>query len=126
MSNRKSVASSTSKLIPAVGYLRKSTKGERIDRHGNKRQRQEKSIDQQRNAILKLAKAGRYQIVRWYCDEGVSGWKRGARRPDFYRMLEDAKRGDFKAVLTDDIDRFSRAKLSEVRADMLALVGSGV
>ena len=42
-------------------------------------------------------------------------------------MLEDAKtKGDIRAVLVDDIDRFSRAKLNEVRSDMVALVGSGV
>ena len=61
-----------STLIPAVGFLRKSTKGER-----DGKQRQEKSIDQQKEEVIKLAKAGGYQILRWYVDAGVSGWKPG-------------------------------------------------
>src|SRR6185369_6999955 len=94
-------------FVSAVGYLRKSTKGERVDG----RQRQEKSIDQQKTEIIKLAQTSGYRIVRWYTDAGVSGWKRGAQRPEFYRMLQDAKDlADFKAVLVDDVDRFSRAK----------------
>ena len=47
-------------------------------------------------------------------------------RPQFYQMLQDAEVGDFKAILIDDLDRFSRAKRSEVRADMAKLVSCGV
>jgi DNA invertase Pin-like site-specific DNA recombinase len=115
--------SNRSALIPAAGYLRKSTKGKKADG----RERQEHSIDQQREEVEKLAKQHGYLIVRWYVDDGVSGWKRDAKRPEFYRMLNDAaKLRDFSAILCDDIDRFSRAKLREVRSDMTALVNSGV
>jgi DNA invertase Pin-like site-specific DNA recombinase len=73
-------------LIPAVGYLRKSTKGLKAD--GS--EKQEKSIEDQTEDILKHAK-GRFKIIRWYKDPGVSGWKREAARPDFAKMLADAK-----------------------------------
>jgi DNA invertase Pin-like site-specific DNA recombinase len=111
-------------LIPAVAYRRKSTKGYRKN---EKAEKQEKSLQQQKREIEKLAGDEGYVIVRWYEDEGVSGWKVGKARPQFYQMLQDAGRlSDFKAILTDDIDRFSRAKRSEVRADMAQLVNSGV
>ena len=51
------------RLPPAVAYVRKSTKGERQS-GGQRRQRQEKSIEQQREEVLKHAK-GRFRIVRW-------------------------------------------------------------
>jgi DNA invertase Pin-like site-specific DNA recombinase len=72
----------------AVGYLRKSTKGERLDSHGQRRERQEKSIAQQKAEVVKLAK-GRFEIVKWFEDEGISGWKRQAKRPDFQKMLDE-------------------------------------
>ena len=103
------------KLVPAVAYLRKSTKGTRPD--GS--ERQEKSISQQRTEIINLAK-GRYEIVRWLADEGVSGWKRNGKRPQFDQLLRDAReRGDFTAILCDDLDRFSRAEVMEVVADLM-------
>ena len=67
--------------IKAIGYLRKSTDGE-----SNGKVRQEKSIPQQKREIERLA-AGKYEIVGWEADPGVSGWKRGAQRPGFQRML---------------------------------------
>jgi len=89
-------------LVPAVGYLRKSTKGER-DGH----ERQEKSIPQQRVEVGKLAD-GRFAILKWFEDEGISGWKRGAKRPDFQRMIAEAKSLGAQAIVCDNIDRFSR------------------
>jgi len=109
-------------LIPAVAYLRKSTKGKRPD--GT--ERQEKSLHQQRGEIEKLAN-GRYRIIRWYEDEGVSGWKRDGKRPQFEQMLADAKeRRDFQAIVCDDLDRFSRADVGEVFTDTTALSAAGV
>jgi hypothetical protein len=55
-----SAAHSSDELIPSVAYLRKSTKGERTGR-----QKQEKSIAQQREGILKLAR-GRFEILAWF------------------------------------------------------------
>lgn len=66
-------------------------------------------------------------IIRWYCDEGISGWKRDGKRPQFDSMLRDAKeKRDFQAVLCDDLDRFSRADVMEVFADLTALSAGDV
>jgi site-specific DNA recombinase len=117
-------AKKTKAAIPAVGYLRKSTAG-KVESTG--RERQEKSIPQQQREIEALAESTGYKVIRWYADPGISGWKRGAKRPDFQRMLLDAReKRDFKAILCDDLDRFSRAKVNEVSADGYALNEAGV
>ena len=108
-------------LPRAVGYVRKSTKGKQSDGE----ERQEKSLSQQKTEILKLIK-GRYTIVRWYEDEGISGWKRGANRPDFQRMLQEAKGLGAVAIVVDNIDRFSRAAVGDVQADVNSLHEVGV
>ena len=109
-------------LTPAVGYLRKSTKG--TDRSTGK-ERQEKSLSQQKREIERLA-GGRFEIVDWYTDEGVSGWKRGSKRPDFKRMLEEVSGKGAEAILCDNIDRFSRASVDEVQVDAYELRKAGV
>ena len=84
-------------LIAAVGYIRMSS------------DKQEASPQQQRDAITKLAAKYGYRIIRWYTDEGVSGWKSKDKRPSFQAMIEDAQhKGDFRAILCWDQDRFSR------------------
>lgn len=109
--------------IPAVGYLRKSTAGMRMDG----RERQENSLRAQKQEIIRLARGSGYVIIRWYVDPGVSGWKRGLKRPGFARMLQDARQHrDFQAILCDDVDRFSRADVDEVQADTFALKEAGV
>jgi DNA invertase Pin-like site-specific DNA recombinase/DNA-binding transcriptional MerR regulator len=108
-------------LIPAVAYVRKSTKGERKGR-----ERQEKSLPQQAMEIDKLAE-GRYRIVGRYSDPGISGWKMGAQRPDFQRLLDRAQQAhDFEAILVDNLDRFSRASVDEVQEVALQLKRAGV
>jgi DNA invertase Pin-like site-specific DNA recombinase len=114
-------------LIPAVAYLRKSTRGERQDRQGRKRQKQEKSIEQQRAEVIKLAQRRGYAIIRWYEDEGISGWKRDAARPGFAQMLADARtRRDVRAIVTDDADRFSRATWRKCVRDVDDLAEAGI
>ena len=111
-----------SKTLPkALGYLRKSTKGTRADG----RQRQEKSIAQQKSEIIKLVR-NHYEIVAWYIDDGVSGWKREAGRPDFQRMLAEAQGHGAVAIVCDNLDRFSRAAVGDVQADANSLRQSGV
>ncbi|MCE9608497.1 MAG: recombinase family protein [Planctomycetia bacterium] len=109
--------------VPAAGYLRKSTSGVA----SNGRERQEKSISQQRTEIESLAQENGYKIVRWYADPGKSGWKRGAARPEFSQMLADAaSKKDIEAIVVDNMDRFSRASVAEVQGDALALKQAGV
>lgn len=80
----------------AVGYIRMST------------DKQEDSPAQQREQILKLAQRHGFKIIRWYEDHAVSGAKT-LKRKQFRQMIEDAElRGDFKAILCWDQDRFGR------------------
>lgn len=111
------------KLIPAAGYLRKSRKGNNPD--GT--EVQEKSISQQKQEIKELAKREGFKVFKWYADPGVSGWKRGTKRPDFTKMLDEASRDrNFEAVLVDNVDRFSRAQVDEVQEDARHLRKAGV
>jgi len=81
---------------PAVGYIRMST------------DKQEDSPAQQKAEITKLAQRDGYRIIRWYEDHGISGAKT-LKRPEFRRMIRDADdRGDFRAILCWDQDRFGR------------------
>jgi DNA invertase Pin-like site-specific DNA recombinase/DNA-binding transcriptional MerR regulator len=108
-------------LISAVVYARRSTKGKRADGE----ERQEKSIPQQRTEVTKLAD-GRYKILKWFEDEGISGSRRGAQRPDFQKMLDEVKGLGAQAILCDNIDRFSRAAVADVQEDANALYKAGV
>ena len=82
-------------MINAVAYVRMSS------------DRQEASPKQQREAIEQMAE-GKYRIVRWYQDDGISGAE-AEKREAFQRLITDAtERGDFQAVLCWDQDRFSR------------------
>lgn len=113
-------------LIPAVVYLRKSTKGVVKGADGTERVRQEKSITQQKTEIEKLL-AGKYRKVNEYSDEGVSGWKRGGKRPGFDKMLRDIEANrNVDAIICDDLDRFSRAEVMDVFADLSRLSAAGV
>jgi DNA invertase Pin-like site-specific DNA recombinase len=118
-------AKDSTELIPAVAYLRKSTKGVRKASKKHQRHKQEKSLAQQKAEILKMAR-GRFAILKWFEDEGVSGWKRGAGRPDFANMLREVKELGARAVLCDALDRFSRATREDVDDDAKALVRAGV
>src|SRR5690242_5665261 len=80
--------------IPAVAYVRMSS------------DRQDASPKQQREAIEQLA-VGKYRIIRWYQDDGISGAE--AMREGFQNLITDATdRGDFRAILCWDQDRLSR------------------
>lgn len=90
------IAKSAPSWIPAVGYLRMS------DDH------QETSIPTQKTEIEKHAGKNGIRIIRWYADEGVSGWK-AQERKGFQTMIDDATRlADFELVVCYDQDRFSR------------------
>jgi DNA invertase Pin-like site-specific DNA recombinase len=83
-------------LIPAVGYLRMSSK------------KQDKSIGEQQKEVTKYAASHGYAIIRWYQDDGISG-SEAEKRDGFQRLMNDASaKGDFRAILCWDQDRFSR------------------
>ena len=81
--------------IPAVAYIRMSS------------DKQEASPQQQRNEIEAYAKQHGYRITESYVDEGVSG-DATEKRFEFQRMIADAGRGKFKAIIVWDQDRFGR------------------
>lgn len=103
-----------SNLVPAVAYYRMSS------------DKQETSIADQRTAVEEYANRGGYKIIREYLDEGISGWK-AEQRKGFQQLIEDAsKRGDFKAVLCWDQDRFSRFPVLEANHYWYLLDRAGV
>lgn len=110
------MATRNSILIPAVGYLRRST------------DLQERSIPDQKAYIEKWAAEHGYRIVRWYIDDAISGTSTKGRN-DFDRMIDAAENGrDFETILCYDISRFSRGGTNETGYYLhrLKLVGVNV
>lgn len=82
-------------LIPAVIYARYSSSGQR-----------EESIEGQLRDCREFADQNGLTVVGEYVDRALTG--RTDRRPDFQRLLRDAERGIFKAVICWKMDRFAR------------------
>ena len=82
-------------LIPAVIYARYSSSGQR-----------EESIEGQLRECRDYAKKNGFSVIGEYVDKALTG--RTDKRPDFQRMLRDAERGVFKAVILWKTDRFAR------------------
>lgn len=83
----------------AAIYIRVST---------DQQAREGESIPAQRQRLTDWARAHGYQVVAEYCDAGESA--RAADRPEFVRMLKDARSGDreFDTILVWKWDRFAR------------------
>jgi DNA invertase Pin-like site-specific DNA recombinase len=79
----------------AALYMRISTKG-----HGQ-------TTDTQALALRDYAERRGFVIVSEYRDEGISGAK--DRRPELDRMMDDARKRRFDAVLVARFDRFARS-----------------
>jgi DNA invertase Pin-like site-specific DNA recombinase len=79
----------------AALYMRISTKG-----HGQ-------TTDTQAVALREYAERRGFQVVDEYRDEGISGAK--DRRPQLDRMMQDARKRRFDAVLVSRFDRFARS-----------------
>jgi DNA invertase Pin-like site-specific DNA recombinase len=71
------------------------------------------SVEMQVRDLRALAGQRGFEIVREYCDEGVSGAKDSW--PALDEMLRDAKRGKFQALLTWKLDRLGRSMAHLVR-----------
>lgn len=48
-----------------------------------------------------------WDVVARYIDEGITGTQ-AKKRPDFLRMIEDAKQGEFDLIVTREVCRFAR------------------
>ena len=99
--------------IPAVAYLRRST------------DKQEQSLGDQRSEIARFANERGYDMVGEYVDDAISGTS-ASKRPGFRRMINDAKRGNFRAVIVWNSDRFSRGDVTETEHFRYLLREAGV
>ena len=90
---------STSYIEEVAAYCRVSTSEQK---HGL-------SIDSQKQKLTDYAESHNMKIVEWYIDEGVSGRKPIAKRPELQRMIQDAEQGRFKRIIFIKLDRFFRS-----------------
>ena len=67
------------------------------------------SLDAQDKAIRAYCAEHGLELVGDYCDPGFSA--RTDERPAFKRMVADAKRGQFDAIVVHRLDRFSRNRM---------------
>ena len=69
------------------------------------------SLDSQKRAIQEFCERNPgYRIVETYVEEGHSAWKgKAAIRPEYLRLMSDAKAGKLDLVISTTIDRMSRS-----------------
>lgn len=72
----------------------------------------DQSIEGQVRECTKYIKQNDLQLEDIYADRHITG--RTDRRPEFQRMIEDAKAGSFDVVVVYTTDRFSRSKYDSV------------
>lgn len=85
----------------AVAYARFSSDNQR-----------DESIDAQLRAIHEYAERNGFKIVGEYIDRARSATT--DNRPEFLKMVEDAKEGKFEAVLVHKLDRFARNRADSI------------
>ena len=66
------------------------------------------SLPEQRERLEALCKFKGYKIYDYYQDAGISA-KTGNHRPEFDRMIDDAKTGKINTVIALKLDRISRS-----------------
>jgi site-specific DNA recombinase len=89
------------RVLHAAGNRRVSMH-EQVDGH---------SLDAQATRIQNYVAAPGGRLAELYTDAGLSAPK-SSPRPDFERMLADAREGRFDVIVLDKIDRFSRHLVS--------------
>ena len=72
----------------------------------------EESIDAQLRAIQDYAQRNNALIVEEYVDRAHTATT--DQRPEFQRMIADAKRGAFNLVIVHKLDRFSRNRYDSI------------
>lgn len=63
----------------------------------------------------KLESSSEYTLVGIYADRGISGCS-VQKRPDFLRMIEDARKGCFDVIQTKSVSRFARNTVQLLQA----------
>ena len=66
----------------------------------------EQSIEGQMHVCEKFAKENDIKIIGNYIDRAISGTS--DKRPEFQKMINDSKKGNFDVVLVYKLDRFAR------------------
>mgnify|MGYP002624059395 CR=1 FL=1 len=120
MLTRKSTASVATyrdrkRKVKAARYIRMSDK------------RQEESPERQLGDIASIKQREpqlRFSDELIYSDHGISGWKED--RPDFQRLIRDAKAGLFDVVAIDDVDRLMRLEAKVAMRYLLELDSCGI
>ena len=86
----------------AVGYVRRST------------DKQEQSIEDQKNAIQKYIDENGFRFLRFYVDDAISGTSTMGRRA-FQQMVQDAQKSTkrFDRIIVYDVTRFGRVDTDE-------------
>lgn len=74
-------------------------------RYSSHNQREE-SIEGQLRKCHAFAEQNGFVILEEYCDRAISG--KTDNRPEFQRMIKDAEKGHFKAIIMYTLDRFAR------------------
>ncbi len=64
-------------------------------------------VENQLLDLRKLVAQRGFEVVREYCDQGISGSK--ARRPGLDTMMADARRGEFNVLMVAAFDRIARS-----------------
>ena len=65
------------------------------------------SLEMQKKFYGEFAERNEYTITDMYADEGISGTQ-AQKRPEFMRLMRDARLGKFDMVVTKDISRMAR------------------
>lgn len=76
----------------------------------------EQSIEGQRHVCQEYCRRAGYQIIDEYVDRATSASHNVEKRLNFQRMLRDAERGRFDAVVVYKLDRFARNRYDSVNA----------
>ena len=85
------------------------------------------TTENQINALREVAERSRYEIVKIYSDNGISGSKGREDRPGLQEMMKDAINRQFEIVMCWSIDRLGRSvthlieimnELNDLKVDM--------
>lgn len=91
-------------IIDVVDYLRVSTD------HEDQRNSLE---NQQKFFTHYISRHPEWNLVHTYVDEGITGTSTKKRKA-FNQMIEDAKQGRFKLIITKEVSRFARNTLDSI------------
>ncbi|HOI18913.1 MAG TPA: recombinase family protein [Candidatus Woesearchaeota archaeon] len=89
-----------------VGLLNQKATGVYVRVSTEEQAKEGISVSAQKDRLIAFCKAKDLELYKIYCDEGFSAGS--IKRPEFSKLLEDARNGLFSNILVYKIDRFSR------------------